>query len=418
MSGTVYLGRQPIVDADRGLFGYELLSRDGPGRVSTFDDPDAATRGVMERALYQWGMERVVRDHFGLVNASASLVVRGLHHAMPPEGIIIEMREVEPFDDETVEALQQARYNGYHFALDNVSRLADLERSRLLPLASIVKVELTTALDAEIPRLVSVARDRSPGVLVVAEKVEGVADFKRCIEHGFDLFQGYYIAEPEVLERPARPAGRRSAAALHQSLLSHPDHIDVGELEAILSRDPSLAFRLLTAVSADAFGLDCSVGSLGQAMALLGAEKLRCLTELIATSAETIDDDHHVARSHLTRGAVRARMAETLLADTDHVGGGVTVALLSTADSLYETPLGELLDELPVTDEITAALLHGHGPLGTAIDIIRACERNDADTIDLLAPGRRDALLAMFAEASASVTRNQSPTDESTPSRP
>ena len=418
MTGSVYLGRQPIVDADRGLFGYELLYRDGPDKTSRFDDPDAATRGVMERVLYQWGMEHVVGDRFGLVNANASLVVQGLHHAMPPEGILLEMREGEQFDDDTVDALQRARYEGYHFALDNVSRLADLERSRLLPLASIVKIELTTALDAEIPRLVSVARDRSPGVLVVAEKVETVADYKRCVEYGFDLFQGYYIAEPEVLARPARPAGRKSASALYESLLARPDHIDVDELEAILSRDPSLAFRLLTAVSADAFGLDCPVGSLGQAMALLGPEKLRCLAALIATSAETIDDDHHVTKGHLTRGAVRAQMAEMLLADSEHVGGGVTVALLSTTDSLYETPLSDLLGELPVTEEIIAALLHGHGPLGTAIDVIRACERDDMDTLDVLAPGQRDALIAMFADARASVHHSLAPADDPTRSRP
>ena len=131
------------------VFGYELLYRGGPDRISAFDDPDAATRCVMERVFLQWGMEHVVGDRFGLMNASASLIVNGLHEAMPPEGMIIEMRESSPFDDVTVDALRQARMNGYHFALDNVSRLGDLEHSELLPLASIVKIELTTAHHAE-----------------------------------------------------------------------------------------------------------------------------------------------------------------------------------------------------------------------------------------------------------------------------
>ena len=152
MTAEVFLGRQPMVDVDRQIFGYELLYRGGPDSATIFDDPDAATRGVMERVLLQWGMEHVVGDRFGMINASASLVVHGLHRAMPPEGMIIEVREETPFDDDTIDALQQARYDGYHFALDNVSRLGDLERSQLLPLASIVKIELTTTHDAEIPR--------------------------------------------------------------------------------------------------------------------------------------------------------------------------------------------------------------------------------------------------------------------------
>jgi EAL and modified HD-GYP domain-containing signal transduction protein len=394
MTTEVFLGRQPIVDADRQVFGYELLYRDGPDSATTFDHPDTATRGVMERVLLQWGMEHVVGDRFGMINASASLIVHGLHRAMPPEGMIIEVREETPFDDDTIAALQRARYDGYHFALDNVGRLGDLERSQLLPLASIVKIELTTAHDAEIPRLIDVARERSPGVQVVAEKVESVADFKRCDEHGFDLFQGYYIAEPELLRRPARPAGARSAAALHDSLVDDGRGIDVGALEWIMARDPSLAFRLLTAVNANAFGLDRNVRSLDQAMGLLGHEKLRCLAELIASSGDTLDDDVHI-----TRGAVRAHMAAELLAGTELTGSGVTVALLSTTDLLYGTPIAELLAELPVTDEIVGALLHGRGQLGETLDIIRACEDDDIAVLEELAPGRSDELVALHSAA-------------------
>jgi EAL and modified HD-GYP domain-containing signal transduction protein len=393
MTANVYLGRQPIVDADRQVFGYELLFRNGPDEQSNFDDPDAATRGVMERVLLQWGMERIVGDRFGLINASASLVLRGLHRAMPPEGMIIEVRVDEPLDDATVEVLQQARWDGYHFALDNVSRLGDLDRSPLLPFASIVKIELTTAYDAEIPGLIAMTRERSPGVLVVAEKVETVTDFKRCVEHGFDLFQGYYVAEPEVLQRPARPAGRYSAAAMGHSLLD--DRVDVGRLKATVAQDPSLAFRLLAAVNANAFGLDRDVDSLDQAIDLLGPEKLRCVAELIATSDDTIDGDAHIAT-----GAARARMAAALLADTEHVERGITVALLSATDALYDTSMGQLLDELPVGDDVVAALLHGHGRLGRTIDIIRACERGDTYTLDELAPGRRDELQALHAAMS------------------
>jgi len=399
MNAEVFLGRQPIVDADRQIFGYELLYRGGPDRATMFDDPDGATRGVMERVLLQWGMAALVGDHFGMINASASLVVRGLHRAMPPEGIIIEIREDTPFDDATVEALQQARYDGYHFTLDNVSRLGDLEKSRLLELASIVKIELTTAHEAELARLISVAKERSPGVLVVAEKVETVAQFKRCVDDGFDLFQGYHIAEPDLLRRPARPASASAADALNDTLLDGWPDVDLRRLESIALADPSLAYRLLAAVNANAFGLDRNVDSLDHAMEMLGPERLRCLAELIASSADTIDDD-----THIVRGAARARMAAEMLAGTEHVGAGVTTALLSTADSVYGVSLGELLAELPLTDEIVGALLQGLGQLGMTLDLIRACEQNDTTTIEELAPGRSAELLGLHERAASSDT--------------
>jgi EAL and modified HD-GYP domain-containing signal transduction protein len=394
MSSEVFLGRQPIVDAEREIFGYELLFRGGPGQMSAFDDPDAATRCVMERVFLQWGMEHVVGDRFGLLNASASLIVNGLHEAMPPEGMIIEVREPAPFDEFTVDALRQARLSGYHFALDNVSRVGDLEHSELLPLASIVKIELTTAHRGELDRLIAVARDRSPGVLVVAEKVESQDEFNRCIDHGFDLFQGYHLRQPEVLRRPARPATRRSAEALRASLQAE---IDVSDIEAIVASDPSLTFRLLTAVNANAFGLDRQVTTLDEAIAMLGVSSLHRLADLLASSIDAVDDDAVDHVDTVLRGATRADMVSCLLADTDLVRSGVTAALLSVVDRLYDDSLGELIGELPMSESTVRAVLYGAGPVGEALDLVRACERTDRALLEALAPGRSDELLDLHA---------------------
>lgn len=407
MTSEVFLGRQAIVDADNGIFGYELLYRGGPDPRTALDDPDEVTRSVMERVLLQWGMEHIVGDRFGMMNASASLVVNGLHEAMPPEGMIIEVREPEPFDQRTVDALRNARLSGYHFALDNVSRLGDMERSELLPLASLVKIEPSSVHHGEIDRLLGVARERSPGVLLVAEKVESQDEFNRCVEHGFDLFQGYHVSEPEVLHRPARNATRRSAIALHIALKSGAE-IDVGLVRAIVESDPSLTFRLLTAVNANAFGLDRRVTTLDQAMELLGIGKLRCLADLLASSTDAVDDDDENHAEEITRGAARANMMESLLDEPELVRFGVTAALLSVVDRLYGAPLGELLDELPMSDVTIQAVLHGVGPVGRALDIVRACERSDRVAIEQLAPGRADELIDVYQRTRASARRASS----------
>ena len=399
MTSEVFLGRQRIVDAEREVFGYELLYRGGPDRPTAFDDPDGATRCVMERVFLQWGMEHVVGDRFGLMNASPSLILNGMHAAMPPEGMIIEVREPSPFDRATVDALRDARAHGYHFALDNVSRLGDLEHSTLLPLASIVKIELTTAHHAEIDRLISVARDRSPGVLVVAEKVESQDEFNRCIEHGFDLFQGYHLSEPDVLRRPTRHTTLRSAVALHASL---QNEIDVSQVEEIVANDPSLAFRLLTAVNANAFGLDRRVTTLDEAIAMLGVGKLRCLAELLASSYDAVGDDAEHT-DEIVRGAARAALVSSLLAGTELARFGVTAALLSVVDRVYQTPLGELLDELPMSDAVVRAILQGAGPVGEALDVARACERSDHAALEQLAPGRGAELLSQYDQIEAAV---------------
>ena len=153
-----------------------------------------------------------------------------------------------------------------------------------------------------------------------------------------------------------RRAARRQRCAPRCS-----DEIDVSEVEAIVASDPSLAFRLLTAVNANAFGLDRRVATLDEAVALLGISKLRCLADLLASSIDAVEDDAIDHSDDVLRGVARADMIASLLDGTDLVRSGVTAALLSVVDRLYDAPLGDLLDELPMSDATVRALLHGTG---------------------------------------------------------
>ena len=150
---------------------------------------------------------------------------------------------------------------------------------------------------------------------------------------------------------------------------------------------------MLTAINANAFGLDRRVETVAQAISLLGITKLRCLADLLSSSHETLDDADMIAL-----GANRARMASALLDGTEAQPGAVMAALLSVIDRMYHAPLGDLLDELPLADEVATAIVGGHGTAGRTLDIIRACERNDRRTIDELAPLRYEELMQLHRE--------------------
>jgi len=392
MTEQIFLGRQPILDRDGRTFGYELLYRDGPTGGVLFDDPDDATRQVMERALLHWGMERIIGDHFGMINASPSLVRSGLHRSMPPEGIIFEIPEHDPFDDATLDAFQAARREGYHFALDNVVGRQELEQSRLLPAASIVKIEPNRTDEGELPHLVRMIRERSPGTLIVAEKVETREDFNRCAVDGFDLFQGYFFAIPEVLAKAARPVSSASAMTLLAEM--QRDDIDVRRIEMLVSTDPSLAYRLLAVVNSSAFGLDRRVESLRHAIVLLGLNQVRHLAVLLALSTA-----EEASEELLTTGAVRARLASLLTEDPELRSAAFTVGLLSITDAIFRTPMEELVDDLPLSDDIRAALLERSGPHGATLQLVLTCERADIGALADRGPAEIERLHAAYGAA-------------------
>lgn len=392
MSSDLFIGRQAILDGERCTFGYELLYRGTSDDVSAFDDSRLATRGVIERVLLHWGMERVIGDRFGLINADADVIRSGIHLALPPEGVIFELREEEPYDDETVERLVEARRQGYHFALDNVRSVEQLAASRALPFVSMVKVELTTVARAELGPLAAAVRQRLPGALLVAEKVETVADFSLCVETGFDLFQGYFFARPEILSKAHRPTNASAAVALLAEI--QRTELDIDRIEELVGSDPSLGFRLLAVVNSSAFGLDRRVDSIRHAIVLLGLNQVRHLATLLALSSSA-----GASEELITLGAIRAKVASSLTSDPALRSSAFTVGLLSVTDALYRTPIDELVAELPVTEEIRAALVDGTGELGTILEITRACERTDVAALCELAPGRLDEIHARYAEA-------------------
>jgi c-di-GMP phosphodiesterase len=387
----VFLGRQAILDREQRTFGYELLYRDGSSSHVLFDDPDDATRCVMQRAMLDWGMERIIGDRFGFINASAQLIVNGLHRALPPEGIIIELRDDPRFDAGTIDALARAHREGYHFALDNVRELDQLRRSRVLHLASIIKVELRENDPSEIHRIVEWVRADRPGVLLVAEKVETPSEYAVAYESGFDLFEGHFFARPEVLRRAARPSHETTTLALMAEM--QRDDVDIDRVEELAGSDPSLAYRLLNVVNSSAFGLDRRVESLRHAIVLLGVQQVRHLAALIAMSSS---DD--VNEELIAIGVVRARMSSAIAAP-ELRNGAFTVGLLSVTDSLYRTPMDELLESLPVAVEIRDALLDGTGPYAPLLDVARACEDADVDRLSELVPGRIEDMRVAYADA-------------------
>jgi c-di-GMP phosphodiesterase len=392
MSKDIFIARQPILDLDRNTFGYELLFRDGPEDVTVFEDPNEATQAVIERAYLDWGMERLIGQRFGLINADATLIVRGLHRVLPPEGIILELREGEGFDGETMDALHRAKREGYHFALDNVKSLDDINRSRVLSLCSLVKIDVSAAPADTLGGIVELAKRVKPDLMVVGEKVETAGQYAAGVEAGFDLFQGYFFARPDILRKSARPANALAVMALVAE--TQRADVSIDRLEQVIGGDASLAYRVLAVVNSSAFGLDRRVESLRHAIVLLGINQVRHLSILLAMSA-TKDASEELIKL----GASRARMLSRLVQHSDKASGAFTVGLLSVTDALYRTPMDELLNELPVAEPIARALLHGEGEYGTLLEVARACEHADVERIDELLPGRAHLVVDEYRSA-------------------
>ena len=75
----------------------------------------------------------------------------------------------------------------------------------------------------------------------------------------------------------------------------------------------------------------------------------------------------------------RARMCEVLGGNraVDASDASFTVGLFSVADALLNAPMSDVLETLPFSDEIRAALLRREGPKGELLSTVVAYERGE-----------------------------------------
>lgn len=373
----VFVGRQPLLDRELRLVGYELLFRNGAVDAAVVVDNEAATATVLLNSITEIGFDRVVGGRPAWVNISADFIRNGLVELLPAGALVLEILEDQEIDDQVLAKVSELKLLGHRFALDDFELTPDTER--LLKLVEFVKLDLL-ALGRE--RLLEIVNQLKPyGVTLVAEKLETYQDQAFCAQAGCDLFQGYFFCRPELIAGRRIDANRAALLELLSAL--HDPDVELADLHRRIEMDVGLSFRLMRYINSPFFGLRMRVGSIGQAVALLGFEQLKQWITL--TLFMGIDDQP----TELTVTAlVRARFCE--LAAQEYPDGSsrdmFTLGLFSVIDALLRAPMAELLSQIPLTPDTCAALIERAGRKGQVLDCVTAIEAGDLERAETILP--------------------------------
>lgn len=319
-----FVGRQPIFDRKQAVYGYELLFRMDPAAQAQIVDGTASTAQVVLNTFLELGLDTVVGPHRAFVNATRDFLVGGFATHLPPERIVIEVLEDIPPDADVQFALRELRHAGYMIALDDFVFREELRP--LLPLADIVKIDISILTDAQ---LVEHVRLLEPYKLtLLAERVETREEFDRCVSLGFQYFQGFFLARPTVVKGQRR-AGNQFSLLRLVALLEDP-HVAIDQVEEAISLDPTLSYRLLKVINSAAFGLSREIESLRQALVLLGLKRIHNWVTLLVLAGLSKKPPELLATA-LTRAKMCELLASYLM--PERAPSSFTVGLFSTLDA-------------------------------------------------------------------------------------
>lgn len=369
MASQTLLAAQPIYDRDSRMQAVELLYRNDAGDSALAVGEHRATSEVL------FNFCAGITDHaehynaVAYINVASDMLLSGLVLPVDPERVVIELVErIEP-TPELVAAVKDWHERGFRFALDDFAFLPSW--AQLLPMASVIKVDVTQFTADEVAR--QQQRLAHLDLLWLAERVEDQATRDRYLEMGFDLFQGYFMARPRLISgQTLSPSGLRLTQLL--AVLYQPDP-EIGELTAILSEDPELSLNLIRIVNSPLYRGRGKISSIREVVIRLGITNLRHWASLLS-SLQVVNTEQ--ARVVLVRAYVCEALAERMRVNGPPQDKAFLTGLLSGVDIMLGMPVESFVDRLKLENDVRKAVLYHKGTLGRLLRLALTMEHDVA----------------------------------------
>ena len=366
------IARQPILDVYRNVVAYELFDR---SKANHAYDVESDIQ-LWFRAMIHLGDEMLQGPMLLFINRTHQSLAGGHLDLVRADKVVLEVGPVPGHVAEDIDTMHRTladlRARGFLLAF-NHTVLAPVYAS-WQALADFVKLDLATIKPQQVAAVVAAAKARTRARLI-AEKVETAEQFDVLKTLGVVLFQGYWVANPEVLS--TKVVAPEHAHVLQLMNLVR-NQASTEAIETALKKDAVLGFNLMRLINSCGFGLTREISSFREAVMLMGLNRLLRWAALLLVSSRV----HGTPSVFGTTAVVRGRMMELLATGTmsaEDCDSAFLVGLFSLLDKMLGVSMQQALGLLSLPEAVTAAVLQGQGVFGQMLALTKACETNDDD---------------------------------------
>jgi EAL and modified HD-GYP domain-containing signal transduction protein len=390
---AVHVGRQALYDRAGDVVAYELLFRNAPDAMVAATRGSYATSQVIVAAFTEFGIQELVGGKPCFVNLTREFLVGDLPLPFDPGHAGLEILADVVVDEEVLAGVAALAEEGYTITVDDY--VVGQERDALLPFATYAKVDMLRADHAAVGATIERCREY-PHLQLVAERLETTELVSAAFEWGFELFQGNVLGRPHLVTTHVLNPSRLHRLKLLTDLSR--DDVNLDDAVATIERDPALALRILRGANAASSGFKRQVSSVLEAVVLIGtAQVRRWATLMLATDLAEGDE------VHLSEAVIRARMCQTLAEKLGQRGhSAFIVGLLSAVVDMMDLEPSDIVRELPLADDIAAAVIEGRGGLGEIVTAVRNYQQGRVPAPDLGGVNLADDLLSAMRWTTAS----------------
>ncbi len=365
--------RKPIKEArTNNIMGYEIMFQSGSGDL--YDRSDYSAADAVISFLTQ-NSDKIFGEKPTFLSFTPSLLFRNLPKLIDKEKLVIQIEDNLIVHPLAFPIIKKYKTEGYRFAIHDFQ--FSPKYMEMLEYMDYVRIELGGKLASRtsLENIVKVAKGLNK--VCIATGVDAKEDYDLALELKIPYMEGNYIAETLVTK--AKKVDYVQGNFFQLMVAISKEEPEVDELEEIITRDAGLTYSILRLVNSSYFAQRKRTASVRQAMVTLGLTQLR---EWIYMLGVDMDNSSDAMSEILKLSFLRAKFAQELvqklgrpfdLSRTE----AYMMGMFSGLEYMVDASMEDLLEEIPVKDEVKDALISHKGEAGQLLELVLAYERGD-----------------------------------------
>ena len=376
---NVYIGRQPIIDSQSKLRAYEILYRDS-NKQSEINGDRFASTSVISSVLNRFGVKATLGDKRGFVKIDEKFLLNDLIFSVPDQFFVFVLLESVEMNEKVVERIHQLHDKGYVLVINDIKLNANaMDKYReIFDCISFIKIDFDEELGYGLESMI--LELKANDVRVIATKIEDAKTYNIARKLGCEWFQGYFFAEPKILENVKYEASQMNVLNLY-NLLIQDTNLD--EITIEFENKPEITIQLLQFINSGAFHFKNKISTIHNVLTLVGRQHLADWLMMMIYSKSVSKKHEHAPHMLMikNRTELMERVLKTINPEvgSNMLGEAYLVGMLSLIDVVFQTNLEDVLEDLHISDSVKSAILQHSDILGDVFKLVKDVETFNQD---------------------------------------
>ncbi len=375
--------RQAIKDVRTdAVIGYELMIQEDQDSLY-----NPSTDSVAANAMVSFLSENsgcIFKDKKTFMTFTPTLLFRNTPKIFDKDKVIIQIEDNIVVHSLATIIIGKYKEDGYHFAINDFQFTP--KYFSMLEYVDYIKVNISNKMDEtqrrSIVNLVDMAHGFQKEFIATGVNTKEVYEYAKGL--GVDYVEGNYISTATMTKTSKMDFMQGNLYQLIMEITK--DEPDIEMLEEIVRRDASLTYALLKMANSSYFAAHQETTSVRQAMVRVGINQLKQWVYLLSFEDNAADSSsEELLKTSFMRANFASRLVRKLRNFVINASDAYLLGMFSTLEYMIDAPMEEILEDIPIVEEVKAALISNEGLAGKLYELLLSYERAEWSEIKSLA---------------------------------